>query len=78
MRESWQLDESQAIWLDFQNRTFESFHRCAVAPARIELDQRMVTELLALPDGAGIALTRLRNLLATDPSIHGRKQPELP
>ena len=74
----WQLDEAQAIYRDFQNRTFESFHRCAVDPARIELDQRIVTEFLALPDEAGDALARLRTLLATDPSIHGSKQPKLP
>ena len=73
----WQLDEAQAIYRDFQDRTFESFHRCAVDPARIELDHRIIKDLLALPDEARETLTRLRSLLATDPSIHGAKQPEI-
>ena len=74
----WQLDEAQAIWRDFEDRTFESFYRCAVDSARIELDRRIVTDLLALPPEAQDALARLRVLLATDPSIHGAKEPELP
>ena len=73
----WQLDEAQAIWRDFQDRSFESFHHCAVDSARIELDQHIVTDLLALPSEAQDTLTRLRTLLATDPSIHGSKQPIL-
>ena len=28
----WQLDEAEAIYRDFQDRTFQSFHRCAVDP----------------------------------------------
>ena len=74
----WQLDEAQTIWRDFWDRTFESFHRCAVDPARIELDRRIITDLLALPDEAQDTLSRLHTLLASDPSIHGTKQPELP
>ena len=73
----WQLDEAQAIYRDFQDRTFQSFHRCAVDPARIDLDHRIVTDLLALPAEAQATLNRLRALLATDPSIHGAKQPVL-
>ena len=71
----WQLDEAQAIYSDFQDRTFQSFHRCAVDPARVNLDQRLIMDLLALPDEAETTLTRLRTLLANDPSIHGSKQP---
>ena len=74
----WQLDEAQAIYRDFQDRTFESFHRCAVDPARIELDRRIMTDLLALPTEAQESVSRLRELLAADPSIHGSKQAELP
>ena len=69
----WQLDEAQSIWRDFQGRTFESFHRCAVDPARIDLDQRLITDLLGLDDQALATITRLRTLLASDPSIHGAK-----
>ena len=74
----WQLDEAQAIFRDFENRTFESFHRCAIDPACIELDGRIIRDLLALPDEVRDIVVRLRELLATDPSIHGAKGPELP
>ncbi len=74
----WQLDEAQSIWRDFQGRTFESFHRCAVDPDRIDLDQRITTDMLALDDQALTTISRLRTLLASDPSIHGAKEPELP
>lgn len=74
----WQLDEAQGIYREFQDRTFESFHCCAVDPVRIDLDQRIITDLLALTAEAQDALGRLRMLVATDPSIHGGKQPELP
>ena len=74
----WQLDEAQAIWRDFQGRTFQSFHRCAVDPARIDLDQRLITDLLGLDHQAGDTIAHLRTLLASDPSIRGGKQPELP
>ncbi len=75
--QEWQLDEAQAIWRDFRNRKFESFHRCAVDPARIELDERVVRDLLGLGNDAVEAVARLRTLLAGDPSIHGSKKPEL-
>ena len=74
----WQLDEAQAIYRDFQDRTFQSSHRCAVDPARIDSDHRIITDVLALPTEAQATLTRLRTLLATDPSIHGAKRTELP
>ena len=74
----WQLDEAQTIYRDFQDRTFQSFHQCAVDPTRTDLDHRILTDLLALPPETQPTLTRLQLLLATDPSIHGTKQPALP
>ena len=74
----WQLDEARAIYQDLQDRTLESSHRCAIDQSRIELDQRIMTDLLALPDEAQGTLERLRGLLASDQSIRGAKQPELP
>ena len=47
-------------------------------PACIGLDQRLVRDMLGLDDDAVATVPRLRSLLATDPSIHGSKQPELP
>ena len=44
----WQLDAAQAIWRDFSDRKFESFHLCAVDPVRTELDRRIVQDLLGL------------------------------
>ena len=74
---AWQLDAAQAIWRDFSDRKFESFHLCAVDPARIELDRRIIQDLLGLGEDAVAAVARLRQLLASDPSIHGAKKPEL-
>ena len=74
---AWQLDEAQAIWQDFRDRKFQSFHRCAVDPVRIQLDERIVGDLLGLGEDAVASVTRLRQLLASDPSIHGSKSPEL-
>ena len=76
--EAWQLEEAQEIWRDFRDRKFLSFHQCAVDPARIELDQRIVRDLLGLGEDAVAAVARLRSLLAADPSIHGSKKPALP
>ena len=76
--EPWQLDEAQQIWRDFSERKFLSFHQCAVDPARIELDERIVSDLLGLGEDAVAAVARLRTLLASEPSIHGSKKPELP
>ena len=58
-------------------RRFESSHQCAVDPARIELDERVVRDLLGLGEDAAAAVGRLRTLLASDPSIHGSKRAEL-
>ena len=74
--EAWQLDEAQAIWRDFRDRNFQPFHHCAVDPARIELDERIVRDLLGFGEDAVAAVARLRTLLASDPSIHGSKKPE--
>ena len=76
--EAWQLEEAQEIWRDFRDRKFLSFHQCAVDPARIELDQRIVRDLLGLGEDAVAAVARLRSLLAADQSIHGSKKPALP
>lgn len=73
----WQSDQAQAIWHDFQDRTFESIPRCALDPARTELDRRITTDLLALLNEARDTVTRPRELRATDPSIHGSKLPVL-
>ena len=76
--EAWQLEEAQAIWRDFSDQKFQPFHRCAVDPARIELDERLVRDVLGLDEAAVATVARLRTLLATDPSIHGSKKPEVP
>ena len=76
--EDWQLDEARSIWRDFQDRTFQSFHACAVDPARIELDRRVLRDVLGLGDDAVATVARMRVLLASDPSIHGSKEPALP
>ena len=75
--EAWQLEAAQNIYRDFQDRTFQSFHQCAVDPARIELDERIIRDMLGLGEAAVAAVARLRRLLAGDPSIHGSKTPEL-
>ena len=76
--QEWQLDQAQAIWNDVSNLEFNSFHQCAVDPARIELDRRVVRDLLGLGDEVVAAVANLRLLLANDPSIHGAKEPVLP
>lgn len=74
----WQLEEAQAAWRDFRGRKFDSFHRCAVDAARMELDERLVRDVLGLGDDAVASVSRLRTLLASEPSIHGSKVAELP
>ena len=76
--ESWQLDEAQTIWRDFSERKFQPFYQCVVDPARIELDERVVRDMLGLGESAVTAVAKLRMLLASDPSIHGSKKPEVP
>ena len=74
---AWQLDEALTIWQDFRDRKFQSFHQCAVDPVRIELDERIVRDLLGLGEDAVASVARLRTLLASEPSIRGSKQSEL-
>ncbi len=75
--EPWQLDEMNVIWRDFRDRTFEPFYRCSVDPARIELDERVVRDLFGLGEDAVASVAVLRRLLASEPSVHGVKKPEL-
>ena len=75
---SWQQQAAQAIWQDFIDRKFLPFYQCAVDPVRIELDERIVRDLLGLGDDAVAAVSKLRILLAEAPSIRGSKTPELP
>ena len=72
----WQLDEAQAIYRDFQDRSFQSFHHCAVDLARIEPDERIITDLPTLPAEAQTTITQLHTLLATDLPIHGANDPD--
>ena len=76
--EAWQLDEAQVIWQKFSNRKLMPFYQCATDPARVELDERIVKDLLGLGEDAVASLAQLRTLLASDPSIHGSKKPDLP
>ncbi len=76
--EAWQLDEAQAIWRHLSNRKFKPFYQCATDPARVELDERIVKDLLGLDEDSVASVARLRTLLAVDPSVHGSKHPELP
>ncbi len=55
-----------------------SFYRYAVNPTRIELDKRIVKDLLDIGEDAVASVSRLCNLLASDPSIHGSKKAEVP
>ena len=74
----WQLDEAQTIWREFRDQKFQPFYRCAVDPARIALDERLVRDLLGLGEDAVDSVARLRSLLASEPSIHGSKEPVMP
>ena len=74
---AWQIDEALAMWQDFKDRKFQPFYQCALDPVRIQLDERIVRDLLGLGEDAVASVARLRQLLASDPSIHGSKSPEL-
>ncbi len=76
--ESWQLDEAQAIWQELSKQKFMPFYQCATDPTRVELDERIVKDLLGLGEDAVASVARLRTLLAVDPSIRGSKKPEVP
>ena len=75
--ESWQLDEAQSIWRDFGGMKFQPLHQCAVDAVRIQLDERIIKDLLGIGQDGVASVARLRTLLAGDPSIHGSKKPEL-
>ena len=74
----WQLDGAETIWSDFVYREFKPFHECPVDPVRVDLDERLVRDMLGLSEDAVYAVARIRALLASDPSIHGSKEPALP
>ena len=76
--ELWQQQEVQTIWKDFANQKFQPFYQCAIDPVRIELDKRVVRDLLDLGDAAVATVAKLRTLLAEAPSIRGSKEPALP
>ena len=76
--ESWQLEAAETIYRDFADREFESFHKCAIDKSRIELDERVIGQMLGLPDDVNQTAKRLRLLLANEPSIYGGKDPVLP
>ena len=69
----WQLDEAQATWRDFRNRKFQPFHCCAVDPARIVLDERVIRDLLGLGTDAVAAVANLRTRPSQRP-VHPRLQ----
>jgi hypothetical protein len=71
----WQLDAAETVFRDFRDVQFEPFYRCNVDEHRIELDERLVREVLGLPSEAVDAVARIRSLLAREPSIYGNKQP---
>ena len=75
--EAWQLEAAQTIWRDFKDRKFQPFYQCVVDPARIALDERIVRDVLGLGEDAVDTVARLRFLMASEPSIHGSKKPEL-
>lgn len=73
----WQIDAAETVFRDFRDVQFEPFYRCDVDPTRIELDERLVRDVLGLSTDAVEAVARIRSLLASEPSIYGNKQPVL-
>lgn len=76
--EKWQLETAEAIWRDLATREFEAFYKCAIDKSRIELDERVIFQMLGLPGEVNETVKRLRYLLANEPSIYGGKNPVLP
>ena len=74
---SWQLAAVESAWRTMAHVEFQSFHRCAVDPARIELDRVLVQDILGLGSEGEETVARLRRILAGEPSIHGSKAPAL-
>ncbi len=75
--DDWQLDAAEEVFHEFRETQFEPFYRCAVDPNRIRLDERLVRDVLGLDDEAIKSITRVRSLLASEPSIYGSKEPTL-
>ena len=73
-----QLQAAHNIFLEMRDTAFEPFFKCAVDPARIEMDERIVRDVLGLDPSASASVADLRELLAQEPSIHGTKAPALP
>ena len=73
----WQLDAAESVFRDLKDAQFEPFYRCNVDPSRVELDQRLILDVLGLSSEAVDAVARIRSLLASEPSIYGNKQPAL-
>ncbi len=71
----WQLDAAESVFQDVRDVKFEPFYRCDIDPNRIELDERLVREVLGLSDQSVNAVSRIRTLLASEPSIYGNKTP---
>ncbi len=71
--EPWQLEAAASAWQELARVEFLSFHRCAVDPARIELDRVVLQDILGLGSEGEESVARLRRILAAEPSIHGSK-----
>ena len=67
-----------ALRLEMEAHLAQPFYRCTVDPVRIALDERVVRDLLGLGEDAVASVGRLRTLLASEPSIHGSKKPQVP
>lgn len=75
--EPWQLAAAASAWRELAHVEFQSFHRCAVDPARMELDRVLVQDILGLGSEGEETVARLRRILASEPSVHGSKAPAL-
>lgn len=74
----WQLTAAGKVYDDMRQTELKPFYKCAVDQARIELDNRLVSEVLGLGEDALESAQAIRELLAREPSIHGGKNPALP
>ena len=74
----WQLSAADKVYDDLRQSELKPFYKCAVDPARIELDNRLITEVLGLGDDAAESVQAIRELLAQEPTIHGGNNPALP
>ena len=74
----WQLTAAAKLYEDMRQTELKPFYKCAVDPARIDLDNRLMTEVLGLGNDAAESVQAIREILAREPSIHGGKNPALP